>query len=122
RPPSGLVFRLCRNCLLSTVYCPPLPSTAPDYWSESTLARSTIDRDEMRRCVLCGKSKEQVPMLILGLHGGICVECDDLGNDVLKGDVYPADQYQFLEALPKPKEIVKVLSQYVVGQQRANRA
>ena len=37
------------------------------------MARSTIDRDEMRRCVLCGKSKEQVPKLILGLHGGICV-------------------------------------------------
>jgi ATP-dependent Clp protease ATP-binding subunit ClpX len=86
------------------------------------LARSTIDRDEMRRCVLCGKSKEQVPKLILGLHGGICVECVDLCNDVIKGDVYPADQYQFLEALPKPKEIVKVLSQYVVGQERAKRA
>ena len=28
----------------------------------------------MRRCVLCGKSKEQVPKLILGLHGGICVD------------------------------------------------
>jgi ATP-dependent Clp protease ATP-binding subunit ClpX len=76
----------------------------------------------MRRCVLCGKSKEQVPKLILGLHGGICVECVDLCNDVIKGDVYPADQYQFLEALPKPKEIVKVLGQYVVGQERAKRA
>jgi ATP-dependent Clp protease ATP-binding subunit ClpX len=76
----------------------------------------------MRRCVLCGKSKEQVPKLILGLHGGICVECVDLCNDVIKGDVYPADQYQFLDALPKPKEIVKVLEQYVVGQERAKRA
>jgi ATP-dependent Clp protease ATP-binding subunit ClpX len=76
----------------------------------------------MRRCVLCGKSKEQVPKLILGLHGGICVECVDLCNDVIKGEIYPADQYNFLEALPKPKEIVKVLSQYVVGQERAKRA
>src|SRR5262249_51683960 len=76
----------------------------------------------MRRCVLCGKSKEQVPKLILGLHGGICVECVDLCNDVIKGDVYPQDQYQFLEALPKPKEIFNVLSQYVIGQERAKRA
>jgi ATP-dependent Clp protease ATP-binding subunit ClpX len=76
----------------------------------------------MRRCVLCGKSKEQVPKLILGLHGGICVECVDLCNDVIKGDIYPADQYNFLESLPKPKEIVKVLAQYVVGQERAKRA
>jgi ATP-dependent Clp protease ATP-binding subunit ClpX len=92
------------------------------HWSDVTLARTAIDRDEMRRCVLCGKSKEQVPKLILGLHGGICVECVDLCNDVIKGDVYPQDQYQFLEALPKPKEIVKVLGQYVVGQERAKRA
>jgi ATP-dependent Clp protease ATP-binding subunit ClpX len=84
--------------------------------------RSTIDRDEMRRCVLCGKSKEQVPKLILGLHGGICVECVDLCNDVIKGEIYPTDQYNYLEALPKPKEIVKVLGQYVVGQERAKRA
>jgi ATP-dependent Clp protease ATP-binding subunit ClpX len=76
----------------------------------------------MRRCVLCGKSKEQVPKLILGLHGGICVECVDLCNDVIKGEIYPADQYSFLESLPKPKEIVKVLGQYVVGQERAKRA
>jgi ATP-dependent Clp protease ATP-binding subunit ClpX len=76
----------------------------------------------MRRCVLCGKAKEQVPKLILGLHGGICVECVDLCNDVIKGEICPVDQYNFLESLPKPKEIVKVLSQYVVGQDRAKRA
>jgi hypothetical protein len=42
-------------------------------------------RNEMRRCVLCGKPREQVAKLILGLHGGICVECVELCNDVIKG-------------------------------------
>lgn len=75
----------------------------------------------MRRCVLCGKSREQVAKLILGLHGGICVECVDLCNDVIRGEDYPGYD-SFGEALPKPKDIYKVLSQYVVGQERAKRA
>jgi ATP-dependent Clp protease ATP-binding subunit ClpX len=85
------------------------------------VARSSDIRDEMRRCVLCGKPREQVAKLILGLHGGICVECVDLCNDVIKGEIYPADPYQFQDALPKPKEVHGVLGQYVVGQERAKR-
>jgi ATP-dependent Clp protease ATP-binding subunit ClpX len=76
----------------------------------------------MRRCVLCGKTRDQVSKLILGLFGGICIECVDLCNDVIKGEVYPATYESFADALPKPKDIYKVLSQYVVGQERAKRA
>jgi len=75
----------------------------------------------MRRCVLCGKTREQVTKLILGLHGGICVECVDLCNDVIRGEEPPGYD-GFGESLPKPKDIYKVLSQYVVGQERAKRA
>lgn len=49
-------------------------------------------RDELRRCVLCGKSREQVAKLMLGLHGGICVECVDLCNDVIKAEIHSADR------------------------------
>jgi len=76
----------------------------------------------MRRCVLCGKTRDQVSKLILGLHGGICSECVDLCNDVIRGEVYPADYSTFADTLPKPKDIYRVLSQYVVGQERAKRA
>src|SRR5438105_3032075 len=76
----------------------------------------------MRRCVLCGKARDQVSKLILGLHGGICVECVDLCNDVIRGDVLPVGADAFQESIPKPKEIYKILSQYVVGQDRAKRA
>jgi ATP-dependent Clp protease ATP-binding subunit ClpX len=85
------------------------------------VARSSDIRDEMRRCVLCGKSREQVTKLILGLHGGICVECVDLCNEVIRGEIYPVDQYNFLDSIPKPKEINNVLAQYVIGQDRARR-
>src|SRR5438270_10277831 len=94
----------------------------PSHFGKERVPKATIDRDEMRRCVLCGKPREQVAKLILGLHGGICVECVDLCNDVIKGEVYPAEQYNYLESVPKPKEIFNVLSQYVIGQDRAKRA
>src|SRR5437870_4328013 len=48
-------------------------------------------RDEMRRCVLCGKPQEQVAKLILGLHGGVCVECVDLCHDVFNREIYGAE-------------------------------
>lgn len=86
------------------------------------MPRTAIDREEMRRCVLCGKARDQVSKLILGLHGGICVECVDLCNDVIRGDILPVGAEAFQESIPKPKEIHKILSQYVVGQDRAKRA
>jgi ATP-dependent Clp protease ATP-binding subunit ClpX len=72
-------------------------------------------------CVLCGKTRE-VEKLILGMHGGICVECLDLCNDVIQGDAFPTRYESFGDALPKPKDIHKVLAQYVVGQERAKKA
>jgi ATP-dependent Clp protease ATP-binding subunit ClpX len=123
------------------------------------MPRTPVDQQEVRRCVMCGKSREQVSKLVLGLHGGVCVECVelcnnvsqdgcvlcgktrdasrlimgahggicteclDLCNDVIHGEAYPAEYYDsFGDALPKPKDIYKVLSQYVVGQERAKRA
>lgn len=81
-----------------------------------------VEREEMRRCVLCGKSREQVSKLILGLHGGICSDCVDLCNEVIQGDAFPADYTSHAETLPKPRDISRVLSQYVIGQDRAKRA
>jgi ATP-dependent protease Clp ATPase subunit len=39
-----------------------------------------IARDQ---CCLCGKSKEQVRKLIVGLQGGVCIDCIELCNDIL---------------------------------------
>ncbi len=38
------------------------------------------------QCCLCGKVKEQVEKLIVGLHGGVCTDCIDLCNDILHND------------------------------------
>lgn len=76
------------------------------------------------RCVLCGKQREQVKKLILGLHGGVCIDCVHLCNDILKSETTTSGSLPhtgFSETIPKPKEIYRVLSQYVVGQEQAKR-
>jgi ATP-dependent Clp protease ATP-binding subunit ClpX len=86
------------------------------------LARS-VDRSD-NRCVLCGKTRDQVTRLILGIHGGVCVDCVELCNDVIRNEgVSPTRTPPvFTGAIPKPKEIYRILSQYVIGQERAKRS
>ncbi len=95
------------------------------------------------RCALCGKSKEQVPKLIVGLHGAVCSDCVDLCNDILQNDSagrpkfepqrkteFPASGSRLSplgssaksSKTPKPKEIVSFLDSYVIGQESAKRS
>ncbi len=85
------------------------------------MARIGYDRNDSR-CVLCGKSREQVKKLILGVHGGVCLDCVDLCNDIIRGEsVQPGDTTD-LGQIPKPRDIHRILSQYVVGQERAKKS
>lgn len=86
------------------------------------MARIGTERNDSR-CLLCGKSREQVKKLILGVHGGVCLECVDLCNEIMRGDqaTQTADEVSMVGTVPKPKEIYRILSQYVVGQEQAKR-
>ncbi|MCL5105642.1 MAG: ATP-dependent Clp protease ATP-binding subunit ClpX [Armatimonadetes bacterium] len=86
------------------------------------MARIGYDRTG-ERCALCGKSREQVKKLLVGVYGGICVECVELCNDIIRGEVgQHGDDYAAMGSVPKPKEIYRILSQYVVGQEKAKRS
>ncbi|MCX7798870.1 MAG: ATP-dependent protease ATP-binding subunit ClpX [Fimbriimonadales bacterium] len=85
------------------------------------------------QCCLCGKTKDQVRQLIVGLHGAVCSDCIDLCNDVLAREPreVPVPPRQRpgsptgpapIEKVPKPKEIVAYLDQYVIGQDYAKRS
>jgi ATP-dependent Clp protease ATP-binding subunit ClpX len=76
------------------------------------------------RCVLCGKTREQVKKLILGVHGGVCLDCVELCNDIIRSEAPEPDRHRLIHpgSIPKPKEINRILCQYVVGQERAKQA
>lgn len=76
------------------------------------------------RCVLCGKTREQVKKLIIGVYGGVCLDCVDLCNDIIRSDPNISDRSRLptIGSIPKPKEMFRILSQYVVGQDRAKRS
>jgi ATP-dependent Clp protease ATP-binding subunit ClpX len=80
------------------------------------------DRND-NRCVLCGKSREQVRKLIVGVHGGVCSDCVGLCNDVLRSETDgEQDESLPIGHVPKPRDIHRYLNQYVVGQDRAKKS
>ena len=82
-----------------------------------------------KRCVLCGKSRDAVRgrKLIMGSHGGVCLTCVELCGDILRSEGSGSeengrgDDLTAWAEVPKPRDIFRVLSQYVVGQERAKR-
>jgi ATP-dependent Clp protease ATP-binding subunit ClpX len=84
------------------------------------LARIGYDRTG-ERCALCGKNRDQVKKLFVGVYGGICLDCVELCNEIIRGEIAQSDDYCALGQIPKPKEIYRILSQYVVGQEKAKR-
>src|SRR3989441_766566 len=72
------------------------------------------------RCSFCGKGREEVRKLIAGPTVYICDECVDLCNDIITEDL-EEKQEAVSSKLPKPKEIMRTLDQYVIGQERAKK-
>jgi len=71
---------------------------------------------------LCGRSQEQVRKLIIGVYGGICLECLEVCNDTLRTEAGRVEERLGFDSVPKPKDIYRILSQYVIGQEKAKRA
>jgi ATP-dependent Clp protease ATP-binding subunit ClpX len=72
-------------------------------------------------CSFCGKSQHEVRKLIAGPSVFICDECVELCNDIIREEL-EEKAASSRSHLPKPREIMEVLDQYVVGQARAKRA
>jgi ATP-dependent Clp protease ATP-binding subunit ClpX len=72
------------------------------------------------RCSFCGKSQDQVRKLIAGPEVYICDECIGLCNEIMLEDLDDDTNIELKNVL-KPKEIVDILDQYVIGQTRAKK-
>ena len=71
-------------------------------------------------CSFCGKSQHEVRKLIAGPNVFICNECVELCMDIIQEE----DKTQLVKTgkgIPTPREISKVLDDYVIGQERAKR-
>ncbi|MEH6416030.1 ATP-dependent Clp protease ATP-binding subunit ClpX [Pseudomonas sp. CGJS7] len=87
---------------------------------EDGQGRSTGDGNKILYCSFCGKSQHEVRKLIAGPSVFICDECVELCNDIIREELEEKAQ-SARSHLPKPREILEVLDQYVIGQQRAKR-
>jgi len=85
------------------------------------MAKHGDDRTGNLVCSFCGKSQDEVRKLIAGPTVYICDECIDLCNDIIAEECDQEEALSSTSAVPKPSEIKKVLSQYVIGQDRAKK-
>ena len=80
------------------------------------------------RCSFCGRTEEEVALMLTGMNGCICDDCvrqaEQMVRDNLGGDVHSkssSDTNINLDELPKPRDIKAFLDQYVIGQDSAKR-
>ncbi|MBM3952126.1 MAG: ATP-dependent Clp protease ATP-binding subunit ClpX [Rhodospirillales bacterium] len=71
-------------------------------------------------CSFCGKSQHEVRKLIAGPTVFICDECVELCMDIIREE-HKTSLVKTGDGIPTPREICKVLDDYVIGQQYAKR-
>ncbi|MSP79624.1 MAG: ATP-dependent Clp protease ATP-binding subunit ClpX [Rhodospirillales bacterium] len=71
-------------------------------------------------CSFCGKSQHEVRKLIAGPTVFICDECVELCMDIIREE-HKSSLVKSGDGTPTPREICKVLDDYVIGQNYAKR-
>ena len=82
------------------------------------------DETKQLRCSFCGKTQDMVRRLVAGPNVYICDECIELCQDIINEEFEkPLREEASLTSseLPKPKEIVEALSDYVIDQDEAKK-
>ena len=83
-----------------------------------------------KKCNFCGRTEDEVTMLITGINGYICDECVQQAYHILettglvpesKSAKGQGDLHE-LKDVPKPKDIKAYLDEYIIGQDEAKRA
>lgn len=88
--------------------------------SETMTKVSSGDGKNILYCSFCGKSQHEVKKLIAGPTVFICDECVELCNDIIREETKNA-LVKTRDGVPTPRQIMKVLDDYVIGQNHAKR-
>ena len=72
-------------------------------------------------CSFCGKGQDEVKKIIAGNNVFICNECVALSQEIIREEL-AEEVLADLSEVPKPKELMAMLDEYVVGQECAKRA
>ncbi len=81
------------------------------------------DNEKQFRCSFCGKTQDQVKRIIAGPGVYICDECVGLCSEIIEEEMLAnAAQENGEMHLPKPKEMMEILNDYVIGQSGAKKA
>lgn len=75
----------------------------------------------IRKCSFCGKSEDEVKLLIAGPSVNICDECTQLCYDIAGTHSVDDLDNDELETLPTPSVIKSYLDEYVIGQDNAKK-
>ncbi len=78
-------------------------------------------KDSGLHCSFCGKGQREVKKLIAGPNVYICDECIQLCNDIIAEEVEKEEMLSPTGKIPNPKDIKKVLDDYIIGQETAKK-
>jgi ATP-dependent Clp protease ATP-binding subunit ClpX len=75
-------------------------------------------------CSFCGRSRDEVKILIAGQEGHICENCVEHAREIIEQELVIRDEKttsSFKLTVKKPLEIKKFLDEYVIGQEEAKK-
>jgi ATP-dependent Clp protease ATP-binding subunit ClpX len=75
-------------------------------------------------CSFCGRSRDEVKILIAGQEGHICENCVEHAREIIEQELIVRDDKtpsSFKLTVKKPVEIKKFLDEYVIGQDEAKK-